>query len=92
MQESRRKAQEELAGANKAEKAAQKTVAALEKELAAASAKVTCQCSPRTCVGRLWKHMLPPVECSTPPGHPCQLSHTPWSDCSVSEACALGAG
>ena len=41
MQESRRKAQEELAGANKAEKAAQKIVATLEKDLAAAAAKVT---------------------------------------------------
>ena len=43
MQESRRKAQEELAGATKAEKAAQKTVTALEKDLAAAVAKVTSQ-------------------------------------------------
>lgn len=41
LQESRRKAQEELAGANKAEKAAQKTVATLEKDLAAAVSKVT---------------------------------------------------
>ena len=41
LQESRRKAQEELAGANKAEKAAQKTVATLEKDLAAAASKVT---------------------------------------------------
>ncbi len=40
VQESRRKAQEELAGANKAEKAAQKTVTTLEKDLAAAAAKV----------------------------------------------------
>ena len=43
VQESRRKAQEELAAANKAEKAAQKTIATLEKELAAAASKVTCQ-------------------------------------------------
>lgn len=44
LQESRRKAQEELAGATKAEKAAQKTIAALEKDLSAAVAKVTRRC------------------------------------------------
>ncbi len=55
MQESKRKAQEELVGARQAEKATQRRLTALENDIVAAAAQVTLPvpCDIRACTKRM---------------------------------------